>query len=143
MKAKKAIKKLIKKQKKAVLSPSLKKLKSLKNSDSAHLNKRQGSSTPISDEIKQVAEQALLSAGRELATPLNPILSWFNEGGFAANYDLYTQPATGDKTQQTSSVKPKIKSVVNLPLKSPPCKRCPALNSGLCKCAVKKFGMTA
>ncbi|MHA2938747.1 hypothetical protein ACXJY6_10710 [Vibrio sp. RC27] len=32
-----------------------------------------------------------------------------------------------------------MKNIATIPIKNPPCKKCPALKLGLCKCAVKKF----
>lgn len=43
------------------------------------------------------------------------------------------------KAQKKLKKLKKNKNLIYLPLKSPPCKKCPALAKGKCKCAVKKI----
>ncbi len=145
MKAKKALKKLYKKSSKKAASHSLRQLKSLKNSTSLSGSSSSQAKSEISSELKDLAGQVLLSAAHELAQPLNPVLSWFDGGGGVV--DL-TSPANDPVTPKISKAniiptQNPNRSVVSLPLKSPPCKRCPALQNGICKCAAKKFKMTA
>ena len=150
MKAKKALKKLKKKVKVKSLSPSgelLSKLEKISpNNDSGLKRANQVNSSAIKQELKELAGQAAVSAASELIQPLNPIISWFND---APNFDIPTHQSNGsNQSHQPSNVialsSNNSSSVIGrLPLKSPPCKKCPALQSGLCKCAQKKFKLTA
>ncbi|WED24675.1 hypothetical protein L3Q72_17520 [Vibrio sp. JC009] len=97
-------------------------------------------------ELKQLSNQVMLDVASELAAPLNPLLSWFGEshqsivvrsfggngrGGHGNNRSF---PSIPTKTNSQ-------KSLASVPMKSPPCKKCPALSGNLCKCAIKKFGI--
>lgn len=94
-------------------------------------------------EVKQVSQQAVISMVSELATPLQPVLSWFNDGG--ARQPLATalsqsSPPIASVTKVSGAVNPRL-ALAKVPLKCPPCKRCPALGGGLCQCAAKKFSV--
>lgn len=132
MNAKKALKKLKKKAEK-VPSRSAKQL--------MQLGKTATSAARVDDavrrEVKDISQQALLSAASELATPLNPVLSWFREGE-ELHFSTSSAPSIRSAVKMPSSIDAK-QTLVRVPLKSPACKRCPALNSGICKCAAKKF----
>lgn len=146
--AKKALKKLRKKAK--AMSPSRELLSSLENvnpnSDSGLKRTNQVNNSAIKQELKELAGQAAVSAASELIQPLNPIISWFND---APKFDIPTHQSNGsDPSHQFSNVialssNNSSSAIGRLPLKSPPCKKCPALQSGLCKCAQKKFKLTA
>lgn len=143
MKAKKAIKKLIKQSKKTVKSESLKQLKSLKATPSPTRQSTTNNSSSIRGDLKELAGQVAVSAVKELAQPLNPVLSWFSEGG---DYINLTTPANDSPVPEISKLRAiptQPRSIVSLPLKSPPCKGCPALQNGVCKCAAKKFKSSA
>lgn len=135
MNAKKALKKL-KKQAEKMQSASLAQLKQLAPDDHAV-----GSSKAAwRHEVKGVSEQTLACMVHELATPLNPLLSWFNEGGNV----VLPQSGVAIKRQSVTPSTPSasslgVKTIMHLPLKSPPCKRCPALSNGICKCAAKQL----
>ncbi|KMV31089.1 hypothetical protein [Photobacterium swingsii] len=134
MDAKKALKKL---KKKAIKHPthSAIQLMKLGKSLSGGIKVSEG----VKQEVKDISHQALTDAVSELATPLNPLLSWFNEGGSIAISPSYAGGGRSAVKRLTPmQASPKI-ALARMPLKSPPCKRCPAMNSGLCKCAVKKF----
>lgn len=145
MGAKKSLKKLKKKVEK-VQSKSLKQLKGLAASTPSAVAKEQVSGSAWQAEFKQVSQQALVDVASELAAPLNPVLSWFNEGS-STSFQSLGQSLTS--TPQTSGAKkdaltrPNVRSIVHLPMKSPPCKRCPALSNGVCKCAAKKLQKSA
>ncbi|QIZ78809.1 hypothetical protein HER31_04570 [Ferrimonas lipolytica] len=131
---------------------SLKKLKKLKKAIKPSSKSKQqlratnavtatASGSALRNELAQVSRQAGLNAVRELATPLNPLLSWFEEGrnlSFVAANESSLQRSTSAQTSQRTA--PQVSSIARLPLKSPPCKRCPALAGGFCKCAQKRFG---
>ncbi|NOH30960.1 hypothetical protein [Vibrio mediterranei] len=144
MKAKKALKKLKKKSVKAIRSRSLEQLQLLKFETKAHDIKKVESKPGWSSEIKDVANDAAISALSELAAPLSPVLSWLNGGG-QGNWSSTGKltAANARVSSKPSSNKPNISSIASLPLKSPPCKRCPALSYGICKCAAKRFKLTA
>ncbi len=101
----------------------------------------------LAQELKNLSQQTLTSITAELATPFNPVLSWFGKGLALSPHSLsFTSPAAHNgsvnmppagmaKIQKLSPAA----SLARLPLKSPPCKRCPALAGGNCKCAMKKF----
>lgn len=150
MKAKKALKKLKKKAVKKVASSSKKQLSALKNnslglsvSSRSHTSSSQ---SELVNDLKGVANQAAMSAAYELAAPLNPLLSWFNDAGGVVDFTTSNKMATTPLPKQSANdAAPafSVKSVGHLPLKSPPCKRCPALTNGICKCAAKKFRLSA
>ncbi|WP_205619451.1 hypothetical protein [Ferrimonas senticii] len=93
------------------------------------------SNATVMQQLGGITKQAGLSAVRELATPLNPLLSWF-EGGHNLRFTAANQIGAA-----VSSNRAAVSSIAQLPLKSPPCKSCPAKVGGLCKCARKKFGV--
>ncbi len=125
------------------MSYTLKKLNKLskKQSLSNPLMRLNKSSEKRSDvaksELAQIAKHSGLEVLSEMKAPLNPILSWFDE---APAITLRSKPSASiggpiNTTQQNQTTT----SLARLPLKSPPCKKCPALKSGLCKCALKRF----
>lgn len=125
------------------MSSSLKKLNKLVKKQPLsnplmRLNKLpQQKSDVVKSELIQIAKQSGLEALSEIKAPLNPILSWFDE---AQTITLRSKPSVS-RTQIEASMSNNRQtiSLASLPLKSPPCKKCPALNSGLCKCALKRF----
>ncbi|MEI6896920.1 MAG: hypothetical protein V5786_05435 [Psychromonas sp.] len=125
---------------------ALKKLKKKASKVSKHsvsqLSKTMMNTVSINDElkheIKQLSQQALSSAISELSTPLTPLLSWFNGG--TNSIEIYS----AKRKQATPSIpvnnQYNVKTqLAQFPLKSPPCKSCPARENGLCKCAMKKL----
>lgn len=136
MNAKKALKKLKKKVEK-VPSRSAEQLMRLGQSVTLSAASTVAADEGIKKEVRDISQQALLSAVSELATPINPVLSWFNEGG-----DLHLSSASSIRSavKLPNTANAKL-ALVRLPLKSPPCRRCPALNRGVCKCAAKKFNL--
>lgn len=150
MNAKKALKKLKKKAVKKVASSSNKQLSALKNNALGSVvtsqSRTSSSQSELVNELKGVANQAAMSAAYELAAPLNPLLSWFNDAGGVVDFTTSTKKASTPLPKQSANdAAPafSVKSVGHLPLKSPPCKRCPALSNGICKCAAKKFRLSA
>jgi hypothetical protein len=134
MNTKKTLKKLKKKAKKTS-SQSLKQLKNL-----AKIENTPESSYRLRAELQNVSQQALVSALSELTTPLNPILSWFNEGN-TSSHRVNQFHSAGLSPPVFKDVASQKISLTTLPLKSPPCKRCPALTGGRCKCAMKKIAV--
>lgn len=142
MSAKKALKKLKNKATKPQENTALKALKQLKNPQSDP--SRDVRRSLFSDELKTVANQAVFHVVQELTMPLNPIRSWFNDTGGVVDFTSARTGAVSGLSRQPAndSHNPaSLKSMGHLPLKSPPCKRCPALASGICKCAAKKFSL--
>lgn len=139
----KALKKLAKKVDKKQ-SKAKKQLNSLAFTKH-HQNRQQ---TQLIEELKSLSQQTLTSITAELATPFNPLLSWFSTGiplpAAPQHQAAFTQ---GGATHQLAPKLPSIQairpapSLAKLPLKSPACKRCPALAGGNCKCAMKKFAL--
>lgn len=148
MNSKKALKKLKKAVINGQLTGSKKQLRALEKQPGAHRPSTQHATSDnqprLTEEVKTVANQALMQAANELIAPLNPLLSWF--GGINVSGGV-TSPRSNVSAikQSANDASPifAIKSVGHLPLKSPPCKRCPALSNGICKCAAKKFSLSA
>ncbi|OLQ70489.1 hypothetical protein BIT28_27100 [Photobacterium proteolyticum] len=136
MNTKKALKKLKKKVEK-VPNRSAEQLKQLGKAAASVA----GGDEEVRREVIDISQQAMLSAVSELATPLNPVLSWFREGG-ELQFSASSSPSFRSAIKLPSSSNAK-QTLVRVPLKSPACKRCPALNNGICKCAAKKFNIRA
>lgn len=164
MDTKKALKKLKKQSKKyAKKNDALVQLKKLKkkpqSSNHQHENKlsqHNNAFSGLKKELSEAANQAMINAAYELASPLKPVLSWFSHDN--SLIDLrYITPEHAEKTADeaqpkrveanaTTNVATKnitTRTIEHLPLKSPPCKRCPALQNGICKCAAKRFQKSA
>lgn len=97
-------------------------------------------------ELTHLSQQVFVSAASELVKPLNPLMSWFNDAPSLTDFTDNNPLNSDDLSAVKKASQPQmanISSIGRLPLKSPPCKRCPALNSGLCKCAVKRFKLSA
>ncbi|KLV01792.1 hypothetical protein C9I90_05740 [Photobacterium aphoticum] len=149
MDAKKALKKL--KKKMHTHNDSQRALAGLK----PNVVRQRSVNDAFKGEIKQISQDTLRSLASELTTPFNPLLSWFNEGYagpsmFSAGDSVARKTTTGSASSSkpnngftVASVAPQSTSLAKLPLKSPPCKRCPAMSGGMCKCAMKKFGLKA
>lgn len=97
--------------------------------------------TSTTDAVWQdVSQQVVGAMLGEVARPLKPLLEWFDYG------QTSWTSAQGSKLPTTRAVMratPKVASspsILRLPLKSPPCKRCPARSGGICQCAAKRFG---
>jgi len=119
------------------------KKKGLKNPLAALNKPLYESSTAVQTELMELAKQTGLEALAEMKVPLNPILSWFDETQVIT---LRSKTPKTDKTTKRKTLAQPISVVQNtpaslarMPLKSPPCKKCPALGNGLCKCALKRF----
>ena len=134
MSAKKALKKL-KKQSHKLERKSLKQLHKL----SRITTQVAANNSEWHHEIKDLSQDVIASMMSELKTPLEPIISWFKDGSGNVEYDKEViargQILTLVKRQQRTATR----SVLNIPLKSPACKKCPARANGICKCAAKKF----
>ncbi|QUM82654.1 hypothetical protein HWV01_21595 [Moritella sp. 5] len=134
MSAKKALKKL-KKQSKKIEKKSLKQLHEL----SKITTQVAANNSDWHHEIKDLSQDVIASMMSELKTPLEPVISWFKEGSDNVEYNKEViasgQILTLAKHQQRTATR----SVLNIPLKSPACKKCPARANGICKCAAKKF----
>lgn len=148
MKAKKALKKLYRKASSKSPSDSVLQLNKLRNNNPpSTANERKLSiDQNTRNELQELAEHVAISAVSELAKPLNPIISWLNDAPNAIHIpSRHTQAAnsSGLAPPQSRQTLTNVTSIGRLPLKSPPCKRCPALQNGLCKCAAKKFQLTA
>ncbi|WP_114764958.1 hypothetical protein [Vibrio rhodolitus] len=144
MSAKKSLKKLKKNVMKKAQTRSLKQLQNLSLPKQPTIHGTHASTSGWRNEFKQVSQQALVNVASELAAPLNPVLSWFHDGNVISlpSVGLATSPAV-DGNKKDAQQRPTMKSIVHLPMKSPPCKRCPALSNGICKCAAKKLQMSA
>jgi len=110
---------------------------------------RQTTDHIISSELMDIAKQSGLEILSEVKREVlneakgtfNPILSWFDEAQ-VINVVSNTKQAHGAIQSKTQAPNNKVSSsqqLASLPLKSPPCKKCPALRNGLCKCALKRF----
>lgn len=137
------IKHPLKKLKKEVVKIQSKSLQQLKDLSAHRASTDQHTNHHIShwqSEFKQVSQQTLVNVAGELVVPLTPVLSWFNEG---ISTEFVSLRNKGGDTKKDVNARPNVKTIVHLPLKSPPCKRCPALSNGVCKCAAKKLKVSA
>ncbi|GAD90549.1 MULTISPECIES: hypothetical protein [Vibrio] len=165
MNAKKALKKLKKKSQKKIKKQGIEQLKKLKLDASKVKASNEGQlyfSDALKQDINQGVNQVIADVAYELATPLLPVLSWFND--HQHNIDIVEAPLReqlkkpSSLKDATSSAKPisvesprsssklqsrPAKSILHVALKSPPCKRCPALQNGICKCAAKRYKLSA
>ncbi|GAD80236.1 hypothetical protein [Vibrio ezurae] len=142
MNAKKALKKLKKKSEKKIKKQGVEQLKKLKVN--ATNSRRNDSSSALKKDINDSVNRAITGVVHELATPLLPVLSWFND--HQHKIEVVESPLREQLENSTSSSKPipsPQKSILHVALKSPPCKRCPALQNGICKCAAKRFKLSA
>ncbi|AZG36437.1 hypothetical protein [Shewanella psychromarinicola] len=126
MSVKKALRKLEKKHKK-IESKSLKQLHKL----SHIIDQGAANNSKWHHEIKELSQEIITSMVTELKIPLNPLISWFKEGSDDVDHSIKNIA----KHQQYSATR----SILHIPLKSPACKKCPALANGVCQCAAKKF----
>lgn len=94
----------------------------------------------LTGDLKQVGRQTGEAMARELLVPFSPLLSWFDD---APSIQLGSVAPTLSQQASANSGVPgsNAAAIARLPLKSPPCKRCPAQMGGLCKCAMKKFAL--
>ena len=142
--SKNALKKLIKKSKK-VTNSSLRHLNSL----AANGDNSQQVSSSLASELNQLSYKVIGNVVQELTPPLSPILSWFSEERSANQANTSSKSAGPATTLDNATVVKSIKimpkksvSILQIPLKSPPCKRCPAKMGGNCKCAAKKLNIS-
>ncbi|MBQ4891345.1 hypothetical protein J8L86_15935 [Shewanella sp. MMG014] len=139
MSSKSALKKLKKKSKK-LTNKSLKQLNAL----TANTSKVTLLNPQLKQELNQLSGQVVGNVVSELIQPLNPVLSWFNDSGQPSHIGPVSRvkmPISTAKPAATNAVQIQPRSIAQLPLKTPPCKRCPALAGGNCKCAMKKFNL--
>ncbi len=134
MSKKQTLKKLKKLKKKCLAETSSSSVRMLQQMSSINIKERDSQESLWKNELRSISEQTLSSVASELVTPFEPVLSWFN--GSEGYTNAFAKPSSG---KIENSQKMNVKSVIHLPLKSPPCKRCPALSNGICKCAAKKF----
>jgi len=127
MSAKSALKKL-KKQSQKTEKKALKQLYKLSN----NVGDNRAANNEWHSEVKDLSQEVLTSVVVELAEPLSPVISWFKEGKDTPQF-------VSDKKKKSKSVQSRSHSLFSIPLKSPACKKCPALANGTCKCAAKKF----
>ncbi|MGF1720683.1 hypothetical protein L4D20_11660 [Vibrio kyushuensis] len=136
---------------------SLKKLKKLaRKSDKTIVQLELPSSMPT--ELREAANQAILNAINEITDSFTPTISWVDGNDEPRCEDelkethAYSESkrrkeklwrshglVKASNTIQSSSIIP----TADVPLKSPPCKSCPALQLGLCKCAMKRLQKSA
>jgi len=135
------------------MNVALKKLnKKRPKQDSIHLLKQlqksgrqqQGAADVVSSQLIALVKQTGLEALNEVKTPLNPILSWFDEAQtipLGKQYGRQQGEDSKSEVKRTGVVASTADNqhLARLPMKSPPCKRCPALSGGLCKCALKRL----
>ena len=88
----------------------------------------------VKAEVKAIGEVVTTQILTELSAPLTPILSWFDGSG---------NVLAGKNPKRTPrvSLQSNTRNLAASPLKSPPCKSCPARSGGLCKCALKRFSI--
>lgn len=140
----KALKKLKKKTKK-LKSKTQNQLQSLKKTSPNKPQQRQYKNQ-LSSDLKTLSGQVARDIASELTAPLNPVLSWF--GSSSHNFGHSSGPVIRSISPSTNQGQQKGNDSVRLvlaatPMKSPPCKKCPALSGNLCKCAMKKFDLRA
>ncbi|CAM3060076.1 hypothetical protein [Moritella viscosa] len=134
MSAKKALKKL-KKQSNKIEKKSLKQLHKL----SKMTSQSAANNSEWHHEIKDLSQDVITSMMSELKTPLEPVISWFKESSNHVEYNKDVIASGQILTLAQHQQRTATRSVLNIPLKSPACKKCPARANGICKCAAKKF----
>lgn len=134
MSAKKALKKL-KKQSHKLEKKSLKQLHKL----SRITTQVAANNSEWHHEIKDLSQDVIASMMSELKTPLEPVISWFKKDSDNVEYNEDVIASGQILTQAKHQQRTATRSVLNIPLKSPACKKCPARANGICKCAAKKF----
>jgi hypothetical protein len=141
----KALKKL-KKKTKRISNQSRLQLQSLKRAEHEQASKAVLSHRrPLQHDLKQLSGQVLKDVAIELAAPLHPLLSWFGEGRGISRLGIVVasrsdfRGVSAPASQLTPENHSSSLSLAAIPLKSPPCKKCPSLQGGLCRCAIKKF----
>lgn len=118
-----------------------------KNQQLASLQRKTISSKhPIKKELRKVSSDTLSSVTSELSAPLAPIISWFqdtNETTLFASNQSYQSPQKNKRGIHPAKLQPKANKIImaSSPLKSPPCKKCPAKTGNMCRCAMKKYGL--
>ncbi|WP_299020385.1 hypothetical protein [uncultured Photobacterium sp.] len=136
----KSVKALLKVPKK-VRKKSTKALKALQQQAQPIHTSQAATFRSTNNELAAIARQAGNDALEELAAPLQPVLSWFHTGGSEqTSRSLLSATGFSPAGSLTQTGKKTASSLLRLPLKSPPCKRCPALTGNICKCAAKRLG---
>ncbi|OBT15544.1 hypothetical protein A9264_12820 [Vibrio sp. UCD-FRSSP16_10] len=164
MDASKALKKLKKKSVKKIKNKKVDKLKNLRLETGNADKTNHHSNDKLKGEIQSVVNQVMIDAAVELATPLKPILSWFNDHqGYQSDFvEILGSDESISQKVKEAPVTPVAKKRVEKPVvqpqkisiqpananlyvafKSPACKRCPALKNGICKCAAKRYQLSA
>lgn len=134
--------KKLKKQQKQQLSSALKQLKKAQKKQRAKtlkqlkkIIKKQDGNTISQPKFKHTLKAvSALSTPTPLdnSTPQNNQRHKSTQQKITHIIDLKRKPTTHTK-------KDNLQKILRLPLKSHPCKGCPALSKGICKCAAKKF----
>lgn len=108
---------------------------------------RSAKSTADDSAWRELSQDVVGSMLGEVSKPLRPLLDWFNHTGSVGLVLDSLQAKRSNPTPQPFSNNMRISTkaistpaILRLPLKSPPCKRCPAKMGGVCQCAAKRFG---
>ncbi len=100
---------------------------------------QQGMKRALAEECGHLGQKVIRDVAGELAGPFNPIFSWFDTSSqqvfSITKVSSFSAHSSGFPNHTDTSMKPA--PLTMLPLKSPACKRCPALSGGQCKCAIK------
>ncbi|WP_028773213.1 hypothetical protein [Shewanella waksmanii] len=134
MNAKKALKKLKKSGKKAN-EKTIKQLDALQK----RIIELEVANLELRDELKQMSQHATQSTTSQTSMPqiASPSVPDSNEQRLTPPPIAKTKPA---KIATVTQLLPSAAQVLvgQVPYKASPCKKCPALCGGLCKCAMKK-----
>ncbi|CAG8999472.1 MAG: hypothetical protein CENE_01446 [Candidatus Celerinatantimonas neptuna] len=97
----------------------------------------------LKQDVVYLSQEVLSDVVSELVKPFQPLLSWF---GLSHDVLRYQKPRSlgafvDPQVDKPSKPVQKIGSIslARIPLNSPACKKCPALQGGLCRCAQKKL----
>ncbi|AGH80514.1 hypothetical protein PCNPT3_02860 [Psychromonas sp. CNPT3] len=103
--------------------------------------------TTLQSELLHIVKQGGSEFIAEIKIPLLPIISWFNDTNNTLDSNTFQEKKQKTKNKNKDPKKTKKENEKRLNIvtfsskafKNPPCKKCPALNKGLCKCALKYF----
>ncbi len=134
-KALKQLKKLKKLDKPKQQKKAKKALKQLSKLAGVELGLRTHTTIVLAEQVQVVSKSHADAAHLELVTENEPAIS---KPQVVPELTRQT-PANSEDTQSSAGEALILKQRLYQPLKSSPCKKCPALRGDMCKCARKKF----
>lgn len=99
----------------------------------------------LKQDVVYLSQEVFSDVVSELAKPFQPLLSWFGLSHDVLRYQKL-RSSRNFADPQVDKVSERVKkvdrtSLARIPLNTPACKKCPALQGGLCRCAQKKLSI--